>query len=395
MNAGQKRFSRLIALVGPISLTCCSALLAQAPPATHSDPTLAAFKKSVENQLDEERARIRRIAEPMLERFRKMRGPDLETDIVTQGINIQTADAAYQNAQLTREVNEIAVKEYEEGIYLQNLATAEGEVRLAESDIKRSMEEVVDSAALLEKIKKISSGSINDTWIVVQFEARVKVAQLSRRKAELDLEMAKSKLNVPREYEKPKRLKELKSEVEKARSDELAKGQTVQLEKIKLAIMKKQAEGIKPPAKYQPILSLLAEAVKLDQEIRARVVALEPKEGSSQAGSRKEIEELGRFLESKVNEAGRLFEDLKFSELASDITFAATRPASGTSLLSPANRSNIMMKFSKISPEDRARLKNATDEEQAQIYKKAGYTDAEIQEMRYRRERIQRGETGP
>ena len=41
---------------------------------------------------------------------------------------------------------------------------------------------------------------VNDTWVVVQFEDRLKVAQLSRRKAELDLELAKSKLNVLRDY---------------------------------------------------------------------------------------------------------------------------------------------------------------------------------------------------
>ena len=46
-----------------------------------------------------------------------------------------------------------------------------------------------------------------DTLAVVQFEARVKSAQLSKRKADLDLEMAKSKLNLLREYTKPKRLK--------------------------------------------------------------------------------------------------------------------------------------------------------------------------------------------
>ena len=46
----------------------------------------------------------------------------------------------HQNAKLSREISEIAVKEYEEGIYLQNLAAAEGEIRLAEADIKGSIE---------------------------------------------------------------------------------------------------------------------------------------------------------------------------------------------------------------------------------------------------------------
>ena len=89
---------------------------------------------------------------------------------------------------LTREISEIAVMEYEQATYPQDLARLQGEVRLAESDIKRSMDEIVESTGLLEKIKRISSGTVSDTWMVVQFEARVKVAQLSRVKAELALE---------------------------------------------------------------------------------------------------------------------------------------------------------------------------------------------------------------
>ena len=349
----------------------------------------------MESRLDEERARIRKIAEPVLERFTKMRGQELETEIMSQNIKIQGADAAHQNAKLSREISEIAVKEYEEGIYLQNLAAAEGEVRLAEADIKGSSNSIEEATTQLEKIKKLSSGNMFDTLAVDQFEARLKVVQLAKRKAELALEMTKSKLNVLRDYEKPKRLSELKAEVEKARSNELVKEQTYQLERTKLARLKKQAEGIKPPANLQNILSLLAEAVKLDHEIRVRVAALEPKEGLSRAGWRTEVEELGRSLETKVNEAGRLFENLKFSELASDINFAASRPNSGTSLLSPANARKTLEKLGKISPEDRAKLKNATDDERERIYKKAGFTNAEIQELKYRRERIQRGETGP
>ncbi len=350
MNGKQRQFPCPLGLVAAIVLTCCPAVPAQSPRVARGDPSLAIFKKTTESRLDEERARIRKIAEPVLERFRKMRAPDMETDIMSQNIKVQTADAAYQNAKLTREVNEIAVKEYEEGIYLQNLATAEGEVRLAESDIRGSMNEIVASTALFEKIKRISSGSMYDTLAVVQFEARVKTAELSRRKAELQLEMAKSKLNVLRNYEKPKRLSELRADVEKARSDELAKEQTVQLEKTKLAMLKKQAEGIKPPAKFQPILLLLAESIRLDGQIREKLTKLEPEDDRPGAGSHKEIEELGRTLETKMNEAARLFEDLKFSELASDINFAATRPASGTSVLSPRTHAASWRSLAKSLP---------------------------------------------
>ena len=42
------------------------------------------------------------------------------------------------------------------------------------------MEEIVKSSATLEQINKISRGTIADTQAVLQFEALVKVAQLSK-----------------------------------------------------------------------------------------------------------------------------------------------------------------------------------------------------------------------
>ncbi len=46
-------------------------------------------------------------------------------------IKEESAKAEYQNAKLTREIAEIAVIEYTEGIFVQDLATVEGELKLA------------------------------------------------------------------------------------------------------------------------------------------------------------------------------------------------------------------------------------------------------------------------
>ena len=106
--------------------------------------------------------------------------------------DLQSATAEYQNAKLSREVAEIAVLEYKEGIFKQDLDTVKGELALAESDLNHAR----DSSASDEK-------------------ARVRV------------ERAKEKLTLL-EYTKSKTIKELQSEVEKARSDELAKKATVE-----------------------------------------------------------------------------------------------------------------------------------------------------------------------
>jgi HlyD family secretion protein len=53
-------------------------------------------------------------------------------------IALQSAAADYENAKLTREVAEIAVVEYTEGIFKQDLDTVKGELALAESDLNHT-----------------------------------------------------------------------------------------------------------------------------------------------------------------------------------------------------------------------------------------------------------------
>src|SRR5262249_421413 len=71
-----------------------------------------------------------------LARQRRMRA------LNNQEIPVRGAEDAYMNARLTREVAEIAVKEYKEGIFQQELATVEGEIALAKSDMKRAEDEL-------------------------------------------------------------------------------------------------------------------------------------------------------------------------------------------------------------------------------------------------------------
>ena len=59
--------------------------------------------------------------------------------------------ANHENAKLTREVAEIAVVEYVEGIFKQDLATVEGEIKLAESDLSRSEDRLDWARRMYEK----------------------------------------------------------------------------------------------------------------------------------------------------------------------------------------------------------------------------------------------------
>lgn len=155
----------------------------------------------------------------------------LRDQLNNQKITTQGAEAAYQQSKLTREVAEIAVREYEEGIYTQEKATINGEIKLAESDLARAEDRVAWSNKMFKK------GYVSMAQKVSE--------ELNYQKAQFSLEQAQSKLRVLEEYTKAKTIKELKSDVEKARSDELAKEQTLQIEREKEAKYEKQIANCK------------------------------------------------------------------------------------------------------------------------------------------------------
>ncbi len=140
----------------------------------------------------------------------------LKDSLVNQKITTESAKANFQNATLTREVAEIAVVEYKDGIFKQDLATVEGEIKLAESDLSRS-EDRLDWARRMYDKGYVSLAAKNSE-------------ELALKKARFALEQAQSKRKVLLDYTKGKTIKELESDVEKARSDELAKKATWELE---------------------------------------------------------------------------------------------------------------------------------------------------------------------
>jgi multidrug efflux pump subunit AcrA (membrane-fusion protein) len=160
----------------------------------------------------------------------------LKDQLTNQQITTKSAAANYENAKLTREVAEIAVVEYEEGIFKQDLATAEGEIKLAESDLSRS-EDRLDWARRM--------------WVKGYVSEATKVSEeLTLKKAQFALEQAQSKKKVLVDFTKKKTIKELRSEVEKSRSDELAKRATWDLEVSKEKKLERQIAAcqIKAPA---------------------------------------------------------------------------------------------------------------------------------------------------
>jgi hypothetical protein len=352
--------------------------------ALSGDKKTEIFKAFREIDLQGQRDRFVSMSQDVLQRIRGTNEP--QRSMTSQEIAVQAASAAFQNAKLEREIRELGVKEYEQGVSVQETATAEGAIQLAESEIKRAEGNLSEYRELLERVNKAASRSVYDMMAVFQCQNMVKATALAKRKAELELEQARIKLKLLREFEQPKRLRELRSEVERARADELRKKQERQLEEDKLSRMKQDAAKPSGQARFNPILKALAEAARLEGEVRTKLADLTPSEQPSQEERRKEISALDDALEAKLREAERVLKELKFTELAADIRSAAGRMAGQGASQGDATGGSILEKFRKIAPEDQARLKAASPQERSQILRKAGFTDEELQRLERLRE---------
>jgi RND family efflux transporter MFP subunit len=155
----------------------------------------------------------------------------LQDNLKNQKIATLGAQAAFENAKLTREVAEISVVEYVEGIYKQEFETVQGEIALADAERKRAEDRIVWSDRMYEKGYVSKAQNIAD--------------KVSLQQKVFAFEQAQTKKAVLEKYTRDKTIKELQSEVEKAKSDELAKQQTWELEKDKEAKLEKQIKNCK------------------------------------------------------------------------------------------------------------------------------------------------------
>ena len=100
----------------------------------------------------------------------------LRDQLVDQRIVTKTAEAAYINARLDREVAEIAVREYVEGDYVVQLADVEGDIKIAEAELA-----LAELELKVEKSAKPSDPS------------SIKRAELALLRAGISLEKAQSR----------------------------------------------------------------------------------------------------------------------------------------------------------------------------------------------------------
>jgi hypothetical protein len=259
----------------------------------------------------ESRATLKRLQETMAGlAARALEGLDMnnptEADMAIQTLTVESAKAGYQHALLVREAAEIALKEYQEAEFKQKKRSCETEIKLAQLELESAERTIPQAKERFAKFKRVKTGSAGDISREWSFEAGEVTARFQAQKAKFVLEQAQSKLKVLVEYEKQKNDRELMSSIEKARSDELARKATWQLEQSKLMKLQKMQDPARRSAELtdqrKRMLTLLDRAIPIEEQLSARLDQI--KEDSHPGDSQcSEITNLTRQLQRIVDQA--------------------------------------------------------------------------------------------
>ncbi len=272
---------------GPRARSSAFALLAVCglalPAAAQSGPGAEADSSSIRREVarslkasgDRLAALVRRIAGPD-DDDRDFRGVPISLRIRTS-----QAEADHLKAKLAREVAEIAIREYTEGIRVQDENSIDSEITLAESALMRAGDRAAEAQADGDKV----------------------LTRLDEQAARLALEAARMRKARLTRYIAPRRIKELEAEAARCRNLERlaeAKWKALQAEEARLAKAAADRPAGSAPARRGP--AAVARAVALHERIMARFA--EGAKGTESAEVLlKEIREPTNGLETLVDEA--------------------------------------------------------------------------------------------
>jgi len=152
-----------------------------------------------------------------------------------QKIKTKVAEAEYLDAKQAREIAELAVSEYEQGISPQKRLAIAGEIKNAEIGRARAEARLKRSQSAQKRLRELMSGRKKDlesTDIIgeLDIEDRVENAEMTLAREQAALELAQVKKKVFENFEHTKTLKELRVEVEMRKRSELAKKNAWEIE---------------------------------------------------------------------------------------------------------------------------------------------------------------------
>jgi HlyD family secretion protein len=162
----------------------------------------------------------------------------LRDRLQNQRITVRTAEAAYQNAQLASQTAGLALREYLDGTYKQELSVLLSAIAASELGIVKAEERLERTRRARKRIEELVAGKPTpatpaDVVAELDIVDRVDAAELSLLREKTALELAKTKRELLEKYTRHRVRGELESDRETKLSDELAKKTAFELEKNK------------------------------------------------------------------------------------------------------------------------------------------------------------------
>jgi hypothetical protein len=278
-------------------------------------------------------AEIRRVLTGLQDRIIKLADQVLAYDddariaqdqIGSQKIRVEAAKIKSEQAKIACELAQIKVRQYQDGQFALDLALVEGEIKNAEEDLKVAPARTSRAKERLNEIKKASRESTVDILMEYDAERRVTAEQWAEQAARFVLEQAKSKKRVLVEYTKAFTIQQLRSNVEKARSEELAANATWELESAKVKQLERDAAANRPPTDAKQVLVLLDQAIAFAERIRGMVAQLNG-DGKHDESIQKEMDDATSRLRAIVEEADATWTTLLFDKMKPRIHQSAGR----------------------------------------------------------------------
>ncbi len=150
----------------------------------------------------------------------------LKTELTQQQITCSGSESQSIEAEAALSNAELALNEYEQGTFREQEETLEGALKVANENLRRAEEYLTFSRKLAER------GYVSD----VQLEAD----KFAVEKAEKELDVAQTKLEVLRTFTKKKMLTQLKADIQTSRAKQDARQKTWQLDKQRLKEVEEQ-----------------------------------------------------------------------------------------------------------------------------------------------------------
>jgi multidrug efflux pump subunit AcrA (membrane-fusion protein) len=199
----------------------------------------------------------------------------LRDRLTNQAIATRQAESDYNNAKLAREVDEIEVKEYENGIYPQQRNALAGQVIIAEQSVSLAADRLARAKTAQKRVSEIArSGGAQPKVSApdISLTPMVSGAQLALNRAQAAAETVKRQKELLETYGGPTRMKELRTAVEKALSDEQTSRARWETEKGKEEKLKHDIESCSVRSPIEGYVAYANEPARQDAPERPTIV---------------------------------------------------------------------------------------------------------------------------